>query len=556
MNDPNLIAEASRHYWVEYGPAFTALDPAFPQARPGDTFAAAVERFAEVPDVLRHKVTLRLKAELRGQLTSLFSYGGAFPIEPKTVLDHTFTAVELVGKPVSIGHFVNTWNHSAVVFNLTRYTYSPYLLIGQNDTDLSDDPIIRGTDYFEQVTNFPMGSQNLTGLKLEMDVIAPGGASETHERWLLDKVGYDVRVNGGQVEVVGNEKRGSLSEQDFATIYVSGSITSPAVIARHNQLAETIIAQQGRLLPMIEGLDFSQLTPDQVDTAAQADVLARQSMMVSTWARAYSFSLKAEWLLGLNAETLHLASYFSKPRIVVVDGAVMEYRNSDQNPITSRIKIGVDLLSMPTRDILYPGQSTSVVSSFNVIKGISDSFAEHQSIDEMREGLQTGDVSDVVNVGHIFQAAHQVGIGFLAYSKENAGMINSKTYSDEAKERMAHAVERGMIVLAPSAPVLLDGKYQTAWYEIDQERGVTLSILENGHHGIWSEFSLIARAAFISSYNGLGLAAVAVLFSASAAAMTTSTGPDWQRRFKRNQVMYIQLILMAVDGYQFFWQQK
>ena len=46
----------------------------------------------------------------------------------------------LVGKPVSIGHFVDTWTPGLqMVYTVTRHTYSPYLLIGQNDTDLSDD---------------------------------------------------------------------------------------------------------------------------------------------------------------------------------------------------------------------------------------------------------------------------------------------------------------------------------------------------------------------------------------------------------------------------------
>ncbi len=106
-NDPQLLAETREHFWVELdmGGGFSPADPTFNSkktlAQLDQSFATTDATFTEVPDSLRHKVTVRLKAELSDGFT-----GGLK--DPKTVLNHTFNTVELIGHPLSIGHFVNS----------------------------------------------------------------------------------------------------------------------------------------------------------------------------------------------------------------------------------------------------------------------------------------------------------------------------------------------------------------------------------------------------------------------------------------------------------------
>src|SRR5262249_2388636 len=149
-------------------------DPTIPEAQIGQTFTTKESDFTEVPDNLRHKVTVRLKAELSSVL------GGQYTT---TQLEHTFITAEVAGKPLSVGHFVNAAAPSGSI----TYTYSPYILIGQNDGDISDDPIIRGTDYQEFYSGIlPISNLTLTGAFLEMDVVNPNGTAETYERALFD----------------------------------------------------------------------------------------------------------------------------------------------------------------------------------------------------------------------------------------------------------------------------------------------------------------------------------------------------------------------------------
>jgi hypothetical protein len=131
-NDPQLLEETADHWWVEAylpGLGWRDLDPCFASAGVDDVFAESIatdgtDRIAEVPDDLRHKVTMRLKVERSdmvagGAVWSGFSY--SYPLE------HTFNTVELVGEPVTLGHLVQTGHPAHVSLpprQRTQYRYA------------------------------------------------------------------------------------------------------------------------------------------------------------------------------------------------------------------------------------------------------------------------------------------------------------------------------------------------------------------------------------------------------------------------------------------------
>ncbi|MFQ5422169.1 MAG: transglutaminase domain-containing protein, partial [Anaerolineae bacterium] len=80
LNDPALLAIAQDHWWVEAylpGSGWTDLDPAFPGTAVGDAPATpatdGTDQIAELPDNLRHHITIRLKVEQY----STFPIGGS-----------------------------------------------------------------------------------------------------------------------------------------------------------------------------------------------------------------------------------------------------------------------------------------------------------------------------------------------------------------------------------------------------------------------------------------------------------------------------------------------
>ena len=220
-NDPGLLAETQDHYWVQFdaGAGFVNADPTFAGAPIGDTFTALDGTFNEVPDAMRHKVTIRLNRELANSASALF--GGGTTLDVATVIDETFNAVDLVGRPLSIGHFIDSSSLGFVIASTTN-TYSPYLRMGDEaSTDLLQDEVFSGESYQEVLTNFPLGSQVLTGLFLNVDLEAPDGTVQSYERALLDRIGFDVRTNGGTPQL-GLDPSGApaLTNTDVFTLYV------------------------------------------------------------------------------------------------------------------------------------------------------------------------------------------------------------------------------------------------------------------------------------------------------------------------------------------------
>ena len=104
VNDPELIAEAQDHWWVEAyfpGNGWTNLDPSFATANIGDMFATpagdGTDQIAELPDGTRHKVHLTLQVERYSD----------FPVSGSNLsvvypLTTTLNSVEMVGRPANI----------------------------------------------------------------------------------------------------------------------------------------------------------------------------------------------------------------------------------------------------------------------------------------------------------------------------------------------------------------------------------------------------------------------------------------------------------------------
>jgi hypothetical protein len=96
------------------------------------------------------------------------------------VLGQTFDEDYLVGRPLTIGNFVSQSGLSAIFTEVTN-TDTPYIVVGDDALPDSGLPeAITGTPYQEVLTNFPLSSQILTGLFLNVTESGPGTTSQTY----------------------------------------------------------------------------------------------------------------------------------------------------------------------------------------------------------------------------------------------------------------------------------------------------------------------------------------------------------------------------------------
>ena len=497
-HDLTLLAETRDHYWIEYdtGNGFQDADPEFAGAPIDQPVTMVQNTFAEVPDNLRHKVEVKLNAELSGN----YVFG---VMETKTVLDETFNTVELVGRPLSIGHFVNTTALSGLFFAVTRNTYSPYIDVGDEAyPDGSHDEVIRGTDYQEYLTNFAGASQFLTGLFLEMDVSSPGGPTQTYEKTLLDRIGFAARQNGGaQTIAINSSGQPSLSELDQVTINVLPGLQSPSAIASQRDSLSRLQNELNALLPTLSSIPTSgPQTAEQRAALGNAALLEREITTTTNETLGTLFALASDQALSQLESGYSTKGYYISPRLLV----------SSTHQEGNQVNVSLDLVKNDARDVPAPGQVVSTALFFEMMRGLFESNLEGQIVAEA-----TG--RSPISIAEIFDQLQGSG-GLVMISQDNLQQLDSLALSDTAKARITKAVMAGETVMTPTQMVQINGQTTVGWLETDWSTGHTISVMEDGEHQALVEYpSIISNplntgaAAYIGTMQGFSLSQIAFL---------------------------------------------
>src|SRR5262249_26425451 len=131
-------------------------------------------------------------------------------------------------------------------------TYSPYLEIGDEAfPNSTNDHALSGQSYQEVLTNFPLGSQALTGLFVDISLSGPNGPTESYERALVDRIGIAARqgLESPHVSISPSEPP-ALTDYDLFTLNVLPGLHSPVPPI---QLQERIAQEQQRLTELQNG---------------------------------------------------------------------------------------------------------------------------------------------------------------------------------------------------------------------------------------------------------------------------------------------------------------
>jgi uncharacterized membrane protein len=479
LNDPQLLAESRPHFWVEFdaGSGFQSFDSTFAGSSIGDTFTTSTATHDVMPDELRHKVTLRLNRELTTPLSGLFG-GGSQSVA--TVLTRTFDSAELVGRPVSIGHHVSHDVLSSLLFATVTNTYSPYLLIGDFGFPMSEDTIVTGDSYQEMLTNFPFGSQVVTGLFLEIDLSGPDGPTETYHRTLMDRIGFDIRHNGGTPSLnLGPDGAPALRDVDIYTLHVGTGWDNTQRPATLNQELATI-AQQLRQMPA-QNPDGS-ITPEQA-------VLRRQQVIGFTRLQGPTFHTQSDQSTRESAAVSLVKAYFARPRLTIV-GHSLEATEGGE----SRVKFAIDLRRDLVRTIAYPGQVDEVNRLFQRYRGVIQSFLESAMLYQ----AENPEVPAALSTAIVIDSAIRQGIPVVTIDQGNLLTLDTLEISAEAKARISLSVQQGHEVMVPSRMVEFNGIESIGWFEMAPLTGETIGVMEDGGHGGLTAQSATYLVAYIA----------------------------------------------------------
>ena len=306
-NDSQLLAETEDHFWFQFdaGNGMMDADPLFVANPVGTAVTSQTNSFTEVPDNLRQKTEISLTAEIYSQaLASLGGLAGS-PFTETVVLDQTFNDVDLVGRPLTIGNFVNSVTLGSVIAATTN-TYSPYLMLGDEaNPDPNADELIRGQSYQDVLTSFPLGSQIVTGLFLNVTLTGPQGPAQSYEKTLVDLLGPAVRTNGGSPQI-------SVSASGPTTINPL-EVWSVSVLPGLQDAGAALSVENS------SQNNYTQLGNDVASGQTSSENDALTSFLIGQ-TRGYLVSLLAtsdQYTDSLASNAL-LAAYFDSPRITVI----------------------------------------------------------------------------------------------------------------------------------------------------------------------------------------------------------------------------------------------
>ncbi|HEV3344414.1 MAG TPA: DUF4214 domain-containing protein [Pirellulales bacterium] len=462
-NDPQLLSETKDHFWFQFdsGSGMKDADPEFAGHAIGLAATASSNSFTEVPDNLRQKTEVSLTAE---QYSSGAAAFGLNPFGDTTVLDQTFNDVDLVGRSVVLGHTVQQSSAGALAFGSVTTTYSPYLAIFDEGSTANDAQIINGTPYQDALSSFPFATQAVTGIFLKIQLTGPNLSAQSYQYTIADRIGYVARQGGGAVHL--NASPGTaplLTNFDVFNIEASGSAPNPSNLS---PMVAEMNAISSRPVP-------SGVVPS-VGTAL-LNLAAEEAHAISA-----TFYDQSDDSAQLLSDTMLVKAYEDRPRIMIVAHQVA------QNSAGSvSMGISVDLTRNSLRVIPIPGQNHSQIESFNVMRGLLDTYLEGDVLSQAAPG------SAAIGAGDILSAAVAQNIPFAVVDAGTASAVDSLSISAEGKARISNAIANGDLVVVPTQEVAMNGGQTIAWLEVNPATGETIGVSEDGLHPGIVEFGAI-----------------------------------------------------------------
>lgn len=464
-NDAALLQETRDHDWVQLdtGGGFVDADPSFGDAQLGDTFAAETETYVEVADSRRHHATLRVLVE-RAQPFAGFL--GASVLGETNVLDGTFTSAELVGRPLSLTHSVSNNAIPHPIFSAFTNVYTPQLVLGDLAVRPEDALTLLGTTFQETATNFPFGSSVLTAVTVEIELDGPDGPPETHRHVIFDRIGIDLRQNGGTPELnFSIDAPPILTDFDMVTVYLAPSLQPVDPLDR---LRQDLVETESELALVSDEIEDRPPTPVDVGSL-------RVGLVNVAVAMAAGYLVGSDAFLAQDSAAALVRAYPDRPRIVIASTRV----EAEGDPLVAKFMRGLDLRRDHLRVVPFPTQADTAGLSFASTRGLAETIIERNILSASffpDDGLPLGASATIL------EEAVCTGVGFVGIGPANLGELDTLDISAEAKARIALAVSAGRSAFVPRASVDLGDGPVSSWLEIDPSTGHLIGVTEDGKH--------------------------------------------------------------------------
>ena len=442
-----LLSEARDHYWVEWlhDGTWTAMDPSFATAAPGQTFATAVETSETLPESIYHRIEIRVRVE---------EYTGERP-SSREVLRYTAKAADLSGEDLILVHSPvdrrnqgNAQVQPAFIVKQKRHDGEPFWASeGRLPAGGGLADALSGGD---GTVDVPIAASE----SIELDFIAPGGQKTTEVRELFDHVGKSRRATAKVLDPAELADAAASNADKFVSTIYGLFVTTGAIDAVH---ARNLAAPQ----------------PTTDSTHLDVGAALRRINI--------GFAASSDLLTSRAGDADHgvIRNYFDSPRVQIAELTAAD----------DKLVIGLDLRRDSARTLvteLRPDLAFDV----QVWRGIVDGTLERYLIEYMSGPVDgDGNRTLILSTSSLFESARAKSTPAVLFVQN--GTMSGSALAADTRARIEESIAAGHVLVAPQQPAVIGGAKRYAWWQIDPRTGETIAVADDGRRPAQGETVVI-----------------------------------------------------------------
>lgn len=490
--DNTLRAVVREHMWVEVlqDSGWLPLDPSFPRARIGDTYATATEQFDTPADGLYHTIDGILREQtVDGATRELGRFSGKvaeLALRPISVVVRAIpqsaggdASGKAAGSPSAIvGGFGGALGGGEppkeaakpvkVKKEIVGVAYVRTLLVGGESKKIARTTVL---------SSKPQSS--IRREWIEFNLTAPRTAARRVERVL-----YPV-----------DEKNNKPADERRYTISLVAGRISMTFAEQQTALASALIDPKS-MQKRADGL--AGIGPDDsraMSAVAELIGLDDAAGVVAGHLLTLRFAAESDSISRIVADGTGLALSWATPRIII---SSVETSTSGKDRTDAKVSLDLRLDEITTYP--YPGAPTALASVFQAARGIQESVIEGGLIGILRGKQQTA------NTSLLMEAAYDADIPLVVISASTRSTLNDLTAPPKnCLEMIEAALAKGHEIIIPVRAVPLAGAERWGWWEVDPVTNAMIGVMESGEHQAMAEYSLNSDRIGLNDESGRAL---------------------------------------------------
>ncbi|MEO0425000.1 MAG: hypothetical protein AAF184_21875 [Pseudomonadota bacterium] len=508
INDDVTQKIARDHALVEVqldeGDDWLALDPSFPHAEPGDSFATATRHYDRLPDASHQRLTITWmqttadgRQQRLGRIQGTVAELATAPISLVVRAIPQFAPLASEESPPASEGLISGTPGSLLggggLGGSTRPTAPPDEPASETGAEpvTDEDRAVVGLEYRREASYAGQAPKALAPTPVVFD---DAGSHLTRE-WLA----IELRVPGQPVRRLTRDLFVAQDASDrppavrrYSVAVIAGTISREAFEAQRSLLTADAVATAQAELTTLQGE-----TDD--DAAALRLMQLEASQAVTPHLINLAFASESDTLSARLARRAGVRLVHDVPRIVITSA------HTDVDEASSvDAELTLDLRLDELRALPLGGMPRGAAALFQRARGMQESALEGRVLARFVE-----DPKQVITTARLMDIAQREGQELLLLTADDpSAAATLARLTPTVRDRVERTLQREHQVIIPASPVAIDGTAMWGWWDVDPATGAFVGVMESGQHQAMAQYSVTLEKVGVNDAMGYVLGAL------------------------------------------------